>query len=87
MRFSETHEEPESESESESVTSDDLFEPGVDQILYEGTMYKFKPGLSTNFVERFVQVSQRAFRYYKDRKSTKPLVSFRKNIVKDCVWY
>ena len=55
--------------------------------MYEGTLYKFKPGLSTNFVERYVQVSQRAFRYYKDQTATKPLVSFRKKIMKNVIWY
>lgn len=73
-----------------SVASDYLFEIGHDDIIFEGTLYKFKPGLSSNFVSRFVQVSQRAFRYFKDRKAAqagRPLVSFRKHILKDAVWY
>ncbi len=73
-----------------SVASDQLFETGLDDIIFEGTLYKFKPGLSSNFVSRYVQVSQRAFRYFKDKKAAiagKPLVSFRKHILKDAVWY
>jgi len=58
--------------------------------LLEGTLYKFKPGLSSNFIERYVQISKRAFRYFKDKRSAiigKPLVAFRKNIINKVVWY
>ena len=42
---------------------------------------RFKPGITKNFIEVFVQVSKRAFRYYRnatDRHTRKPLVTFRK---------
>lgn len=45
---------------------------------------KFKPGLSANFVSRYVQISRRAFRYFRnlqDMISEKPIVSFRKRII------
>jgi len=48
-------------------------------------LYKFKPGLSSNFVQRYVQISERAFRYFKDKASSekgKPLVAFRRKIIK-----
>ena len=46
---------------------------------------KFKPGLSANFVSRYVQISQRAFRYFRNRyeaKAGKPIVAFRKRIIR-----
>ena len=57
----------------------------MDNIVFEGFLYKFKPGLSSNFVKRYVQISERAFRYFKDKASSqngKPLVAFRKKIIK-----
>lgn len=72
------------------MASNQLFETGFDDIIFAGTLYKFKPGLSSNFVSRYVQVSKRAFRYFKDKKAAivgKPLVSFRKHILRDVVWY
>ena len=56
----------------------------MDKIVYEGTLYKFKPGLSNNFVSRYVQVSENAFRYFKNKAqviSGKPLVAFRRNLI------
>ena len=56
----------------------------------EGYLYKFKPGLSSNFIKRYVQISQRAFRYFKSEAAAKhglPLVSFRKRILRECVDY
>ena len=46
--------------------SEDLFAEGVDDILYEGELMKFKPGFSQNFVSRYVQISLRAFRYFRN---------------------
>ena len=46
---------------------------------------KFKPGISQNFIPRYVQISQRAFRYFKNKyeaKAGKPIVAFRKKIIK-----
>ena len=40
-----------------SVASDDLFADGLDDILYQGELLKFKPGISANFVSRYVQIS------------------------------
>lgn len=45
---------------------------------------KFKPGLSANFISRYVQISQRAFRYFRNRyeaKTGRPIVAFRKKII------
>lgn len=70
-----------------TVLSVDLFKPGRDDVLLEGYLYKFKPGLSTNFVQRYVQLSSCAFRYFKNEQASKtsvPLVSFRKRVLKHC---
>ena len=50
----------------DSVATDDLFKSGVDDIIYEGELMKFKPGISANFVSRHVQISLRAFRYFRN---------------------
>jgi len=50
----------------QSVASEDLFAAGKDDIVFEGDLMKFKPGLSANFVNRYVQISMRAFRYYRN---------------------
>ena len=80
---------PRDDRSVDSVRSTDLFETGLDDILIEGKLFKFKPGISSNFVSRYVQLSTRAFRYFKDKKATirfKPLVSFRRKIIKSVVW-
>ena len=67
-----------------SVRSNELFEEGKDDILFEGELYKFKPGLTVNFIPRYVQVSKRAFRYFKKKNDVytgKPLVSIRKSVI------
>ena len=46
---------------------------------------KFKPGLSANFVTRYVQISKRAVRYFKDNLasfSENPIVTFKKNQIR-----
>lgn len=73
-----------------SVNSKNLFTKGLDDIVLEGYFYKLKPGLSSNFVKRYMQISKRAFRYFKDKAAVaggKPLVMFRKTIIKQCVSY
>ena len=40
--------------DNESIASEYLFMKGIDDIVYEGEMMKFKPGLSANFVSRYV---------------------------------
>ena len=45
---------------------------------------KFKPGFSLNFIPRYVQISERAFRYYKTKQEAskgKPIVAIRKEII------
>ena len=54
------------ENFSNSVASEDLFAEGLDDILLQGELMKFKPGLSANFISRYVQISQRAFRYFRN---------------------
>lgn len=68
----------------ESVASEDLFAEGLDDVLFEGELMKFKPGLSANFVSRYVQISLRAFRYFRnstEMRTGKPIVAFRKRII------
>ena len=46
--------EPPNFDDNESIASEYLFMKGIDDIVYEGEMMKFKPGLSANFVSRYV---------------------------------
>lgn len=51
---------------------------------------KFKPGISANFVNRYVQISLRAFRYFRNHleaKTGNPIVAFRKKIINRAVPY
>jgi len=67
-----------------SVASEDLFAEGKDDILFQGELMKFKPGISANFVNRYVQISLRAFRYFRNHleaKTGNPIVAIRKNII------
>ena len=51
---------------------------------------KFKPGISFNFQSRYVQISSRAFRYfrnYMDALGSKPIVCFRKSLIDRAVPY
>ena len=78
------------QSYKDSVMSEDLFAEGVDDILYEGELMKFKPGFSQNFVSRYVQISLRAFRYFRNQYSAikvEPIVAFRKRIIDAAVPY
>lgn len=53
-----SHRSPEQiENFSNSVASEDLFAEGLDDILLQGELMKFKPGLSANFISRYVQIS------------------------------
>ena len=42
------------QSIKESVASEDLFADGIDNILFQGELMKFKPGISSNFISRYV---------------------------------
>lgn len=52
---------------------------------------KFKPGLSANFVTRYIQISTRAFRYFRNKvdctTGRNPLVAFRNKIIVEAVPY
>jgi tRNA A37 N6-isopentenylltransferase MiaA len=37
-----------------------------EEMLIEGEMMKFKPGIERNFISRWIQLSTRSFRYYKN---------------------
>ena len=46
---------------------------------------KFKPGLTINFIPRYVQISKRAFRYFRNKSdsySGRPITSIRKAIIR-----
>lgn len=68
-----------------SCSESQFFDEAKDPILPggEGDLWKFKPGISANFISRYVQISGRAFRYFKNRGSKygKPLVVFPKRII------
>ena len=79
----EEYEAPPSDDEY-SVRSEDLFKTGVDEIVQEGQLYRWWPGQSANFKEVYIQISQRAFRYFLNRYNSqygKPLSAFRRRIV------
>jgi len=46
---------------------------------FEGEIYRFRPGISRNFVPRWFQVSSNAIRYFKNflmaRTANKPLLA------------
>lgn len=51
-----------------------------DDILFQGELFKYKPGFTGAFVERWIQVTPKAFRYYAGRPGTavallKPLMA------------
>ena len=67
-----------------SVADEDLFDTDKDRIIFEGEVMKFKPGISCNFISRYVQISERAFRYYRSKNAIytgKPIVAFRKRLI------
>ena len=67
-----------------------MFAEGKDDIILEGELMKFKPGLTVNFIPRYVQISKRAFRYFKNKTESfagKPIVCFRKSIIKQAAPY
>jgi len=61
-----------------------------DPIVLEGDIYRFKPGLEHNFISRWIQVSKRAFRYFKNQIAslgepgfTRAIVSIPKGAIED----
>ena len=48
-------------------------------MVFEGEVYRFKPGIQNNFIQRWFQVSTHAFRYFKNfytaHNSNRPLVA------------
>ncbi len=48
-------------------------------LIFEGDIYRFKPGIQNNFIKRWFQVSTHAFRYFKSYFSShgasKPLLA------------
>jgi hypothetical protein len=51
--------------------------------LCEGELFRFKPGMEINFISRWVQISGRAFRYYRNQIQSfaglsRPIVSIPK---------
>jgi hypothetical protein len=53
---------------------------GLDVVLFEGSVLKFKPGLSQLYVSRWLQLTTHELRYYKNQLAancwlTKPLYS------------
>jgi hypothetical protein len=37
-----------------------------DEIVMEAELLKFKPGIEKNFIDRWIQLSTRSLRYYKN---------------------
>lgn len=38
----------------------------VEDVLYEGEMMKYKPGLKISYIDRWGQLTKREFRYFKN---------------------
>ena len=55
------------EDSCELMDFEDLFFNDKDEKKMRGTLFKFKPGISANFLKRYVEVSQRAFRYFENK--------------------
>ena len=75
-------------SEDLSDISDDFFTDNRDDLICWGELMKFKPGLSINFIPRYVQLSSRAFRYYRNKVASEsaedmPLVSIRRKFIQE----
>ena len=47
----------------------DLVDP-TDPILFQGELQKYKPGFSGTFIDRWVQVTNKAFRYFQSKPSS-----------------
>ena len=74
------------ESEAQSASSDEFFTENRDDLICWGELMKFKPGLTVNFISRYVQLSTRAFRYYRNKAASEnttdlPLVSIRRKFI------
>ena len=57
----------------------DLIDPN-DPVLFEGEVQKYKPGFKATYIDRWVQVTKKAFRYFvskpsKDNPVIKPLLA------------
>jgi len=50
---------------SPSKTYEIVIDP-EEEIIIEGEVDKFKPGIEKNFIPRWLQLSSRSFRYYKN---------------------
>ncbi|CDW91526.1 UNKNOWN [Stylonychia lemnae] len=66
----------------------DLIDPN-DPVLYEGEVQKYKPGFQAQFIDRWIQVTAKAFRYFvskpaKDCPIIKPLLAIPMLGVKAC---
>ena len=38
----------------------------VDDILYEGEVMKYKPGIKISYIDRWAQITKNEFRYFKN---------------------
>lgn len=66
----------------------DLIDP-TDPILFEGEVQKYKPGFKGCFIDRWVQVTAKAFRYFvskpsKDNTVIRPLLAIPIAAIKSC---
>lgn len=60
---------PKSLGTEDLMPSGGVYEIVIDpeeEVLYEGELSKFKPGIEKNFIARWLQLSTRSFRYYKN---------------------
>ena len=71
-----------------SNISEEWFTDNRDDLICWGELMKFKPGLTCNFISRYVQLSARVFRYYKSKAGCEsafdsPLVSIRRRYIEE----
>ena len=66
----------------------DLIDP-TDPVLFEGEVQKYKPGFKAHFIDRWVQCTQKAFRYFVSKPgsnapSLKPLLAIPITAIESC---
>ena len=67
-----------------------LIDPS-DPVLIEWEIMKFKPGLSQNYIPRWIQITKWAFRYYRNyyhsaSSFSRPLVAIPFQSIKEIKW-
>ena len=49
------------------INRENLLSENPNEIIYEGEVLKYKPGMNTTYMKRWGQLSRKEFKYYKDK--------------------